>query len=387
MKSESGLRIAHVYNYLSPEAGGPPQVIAHLSAALFDRGHRNILVAHDPMSPSAELLLKEAWGERPLPVRFTLSNRSFFKPKSASLFHVLQKVDVVHLHSVWPPQCVVVSRVCKDLKLPYLVSLHGHLRAEALQIKPIKKALGLKFGYRAMLEQASAYHALNQSEKEDIIRFGLQGPIEVIANGIIEKAQDSIERDQLPRVLKEALGHHPYLLFLSRVHPPKGAKDLSLAFTKIAHLYPQLHLVVAGGNEDGGAEEVQQVAQEAGLLERIHLTGFIRGSEKEAVLQNASLFCLPSYHEGFSVAILEAMNAQVPICISEGCHFPIVAQEELGWTHACGSEALTEVLLDILKQPKEQKRRSERAKSWIYQNLTWSKLAQSYERLYQQIRS
>ena len=385
MDQRERLSIAHVYNYLSPQAGGPPQVIAHLSAALAQRGHRCVLIAHDAHEAPAEELLREAWGERALPERVCVPNRAFFSAPSRELRRVLHTVDLVHLHSVWPPQCALISRACRRLGVPYVLSLHGHLRAEALQIKPWKKALGLTFGYRGMLERASVYHALNESEREDIQRFGLQGAIEVIPNGVSELRTSRSGRAQLPDPLRRALGADPYLLFLSRVHPPKGARDLAVAFTRLATQHPRLHLVVAGADEAGGSAEVQEVAERAGLSARVHLPGFIGGAPKVALLQNALLFCLPSYHEGFSVAILEAMASGLPVLISEGCHFPIVGREELGWVHACGSEPLCARLLEALASATERQRRGERGRRWVEAHATWPRLARRYEHLYGQL--
>jgi len=384
MDQREGVSIAHVYNYLSPQAGGPPQVIAHLSEALAQRGHRSVLIAHDAHESPAETLLREVWGERSLPDRLSVPNRAFFLSPSRELRRVIQRVDLVHLHSVWPPQCALVSRVCVALGVPYILSLHGHLRAEALQIKAWKKALGLRFGYQAMMERASAYHALNESEREDIRRFGLQGPIEVIPNGVRLTSEVKSGRAQLPTPLRSALGDDPYLLFLSRVHPPKGAKDLAVAFAQLADQHPRVHLVVAGADEAGGVAEVREVAERAGLTERVHLPGYIGGEPKVALLQSATLFCLPSYHEGFSVAILEAMASGTPVLISEGCHFPVVEREALGWTHACGSEPLLACLREALTSAEERQRRAERGRRWVEAHATWPQLAYRYERLYAQ---
>lgn len=386
MTAFKGLSIAHVYNYLSPRAGGPPQVIAHLSAALTARGHRCVLLSHDANTSEVESFLMGVWGGS-LPERFTLHNRSFFRPPSASLQALLKGVDVVHLHSIWPPQCELVSRACRSSQIPYLLSLHGHLRAEALKIRALKKALGFRVGYRRMLEQASAYHALNESEREDTRRFGLTGHVAVIPNGVSSEAVRRVGREQLPAGLRESLGLDPYLLFLSRVHPPKGAQDLAQAFVQLASRHPRLQLVVAGADEAGGVAQVAQVAERAGLSSRVHLPGFVEGAAKAALLQNARLFCLPSYHEGFSVAILEAMACQTPVVISEGCHFSTVERESLGWVHPCGSEPLLEVLSEALSCTAERARRAERAARWVEEHATWPQLASTYERLYLELLS
>jgi len=384
------LSIAHVYNYLNPEAGGPPQVIAQLGAQQAAQGHRVTLISHDVLSPPVERFMRAAWADAAPPELLRLDNVEFFLSglwgrAPARLVEALREVDLVHLHSIWPTQGVSAALACQALGRPYVLSLHGHLRGEALRIKALKKRIGLRLAYQRMIEGAAAYHALNESELSDAQRFGLKGLIEVIPNGATAARGYRAERELLPSPLRSALGDAPYLLFLSRVHPPKGARDLVEAFAQLAEASPELQLVVAGRDEDGGVAELLEVAQRSALLSRVHIAGFLTGDEKRAALDNALIFCLPSYHEGFSVAILEAMAARVPVVISEGCHFPTVAREELGWVHAQGAEALSEALNEALSQPEERARRVDRAERWVSKNATWEQVAARFERLYRSL--
>lgn len=74
-----------------------------------------------------------------------------------------------------------------------------------------------------------------------------------------------------------------------------------------------LHYVVAGrGNLKGHLEEL---AQELGISGQLHLLGF-RTDAKE-LFKMADFFAHPSFREGLSVAVMEAMASGLPIICSE----------------------------------------------------------------------
>ena len=74
-----------------------------------------------------------------------------------------------------------------------------------------------------------------------------------------------------------------------------------------------LHYVVAGRGDL--KEYLEQLAQELGLSSQFHLLGF-RTDVKE-LFKMADFFAHPSYREGLSVAVMEAMANGLPIICSE----------------------------------------------------------------------
>ena len=54
---------------------------------------------------------------------------------------------------------------------------------------------------------------------------------------------------------------------------------------------------------------------------QIILTGMLTGETKKAALRDADLFVLPSYSEGFSIAVLEAMASHLPCLVSDKVGF------------------------------------------------------------------
>ncbi len=115
------------------------------------------------------------------------------------------------------------------------------------------------------------------------------------------------------------------LLFFGRVHVKKGLDLLAEALGRVAPAHPDLHLVIAG-TDDGALSPFRDRMAELGLTRRITYLGHVaRPARPTAAWSAADAFVLPSYSEGFSMAILEAMACRLPCLITTACHFPEAA--------------------------------------------------------------
>ena len=96
------------------------------------------------------------------------------------------------------------------------------------------------------------------------------------------------------------------LLFFGRVHVKKGLDLLAEALGRIVPDHPELHLLVAG-NDDGAWVPFRDRMAELGLTGRMTYLGHVAGERARQVWGAADAFVLPSYSEGFSMAVLEAL--------------------------------------------------------------------------------
>ena len=67
---------------------------------------------------------------------------------------------------------------------------------------------------------------------------------------------------------------------------------------------------------------------ELGLARRMPYLGHVCGERARQVWAAADAFILPSYSEGFSMAVLEALACRLPSLITTACHFPELAAAE-----------------------------------------------------------
>lgn len=115
-----------------------------------------------------------------------------------------------------------------------------------------------------------------------------------------------------PRIREqaEAVDKRKIILSAGVVSPRKGYHDLIRAFAKIADRYPDWKLVFAGSGE---IEKAKAIAKEAGIESQTEFPGWVAGNDKDRLFRETSIFCLPSYAEGFPMAVLDAWAYGLPV--------------------------------------------------------------------------
>ena len=101
-----------------------------------------------------------------------------------------------------------------------------------------------------------------------------------------------------------------FILFAGTLNARKGYKDLIAAFALLKHWHTDWKLIFAGNGE---LEEARSLCQELGIADQVELKGWVDGDDKKRLFQAASVFCLPSYAEGFPMAVIDAMSHQIPV--------------------------------------------------------------------------
>lgn len=101
------------------------------------------------------------------------------------------------------------------------------------------------------------------------------------------------------------LGNDPYLIYVGRLDPMKGVKQLTDFFIEMKKQYPgELRLVLAG-------EAVVDLPDH----EDVVVTGFLEESEKQAAIAGSLALVQSSYFESFSIVLCEAWVQRRPALV------------------------------------------------------------------------
>lgn len=103
------------------------------------------------------------------------------------------------------------------------------------------------------------------------------------------------------------------LVCTGRLGDAKGSSVLVKALGLLRDRFPDRRLVLAG---DGDPAPVRAAAQEAGVVDRVSLPGWVSAEEVGRLLDGASVFALPSRAEGMPMALLEAMARGIPCIVT-----------------------------------------------------------------------
>ena len=146
---------------------------------------------------------------------------------------------------------------------------------------------------------------------------------------------------------------------------------------------------VDGGPELGPAgdgpqkEKLQQLAAELKVEKNIKIMGRKNKQEVKKMFQQAKLFVLPSYNEGMSNALLQALASGLPVIFTNTGGSTELVDKSNGITINKGSiEELVTAMEQILGSEDRQKSMgiASRQRS---EKMSWKKVAQSYQKIYQ----
>ena len=204
----------------------------------------------------------------------------------------------------------------------------------------------------------------------------------IIPNGVFLEELRPLPAEGGFRTAHPELTGRPFVLFLSRLHYKKGLDVLAEAFAVAARADDRLQLVVAG-RYHGARQPFEKQVAELGIAHRVHMVGPVYGRDKLAAFVDAACFCLPSHQEGFSMAVTEALACGAPAVISEGCHFPEVAQAGAGEVLPPDADAIGAALARIAGDPILRQRMSEAGRTLIESHYTWPRIAEQTLAAYQ----
>jgi glycosyltransferase involved in cell wall biosynthesis len=217
--------------------------------------------------------------------------------------------DIVHIHTSEPPSAI---RKClfmwwsKLWKKKVIVHFHAFSPETTINGKYQKV-------YKYLFSHANKVIVLSQLwEKYVNETFHLGDKIQVIYNPCTTE------------ILPEKYTKQNIILYAGTINARKGYTDMIKAFAKIAFQYPNWEIVFAGNGE---IENGTTLAKELGIDSQTQFLGWISGKDKDKIFKEASIFCLPSYAEGFPMAVLDAWAYGLPVITTPVGGIPDIAKD------------------------------------------------------------
>ncbi|MFA6973563.1 MAG: glycosyltransferase family 4 protein [Parcubacteria group bacterium] len=282
-------------------------------------------------------------------------------------------------HSFFTVPCGFVSMLLKfEFGLPYIVSLRGSdvpwYSERFTWIYYI-----LKWPIVFIWKMSAAVIANSQMIKDLALRSNSKQEIGVIYNGInieIFKPQEN-----------PGLRRNFTILCASRLSRRKGFNYVIAAFAEIVKKYPDVRLLIAGG-EGNAEDELKAQSKKLGLEEKIQFTGFVTPNTEFVKYHHASdVFILPSLNEGMSNNMLEAMASGMPIVMTPtGGADELIREGVNGYIVKFKNAAdIAEKLEKLITDPAATKSMGAASRR-IAEEMSWTKVAQQYFELYKKVK-
>lgn len=163
------------------------------------------------------------------------------------------------------------------------------------------------------------------------------------------------------------------LLCVATLGPRKGQDILLSALADLRDLDWRLDLVGAA-RDPGFSAKIRSMATTLELENRIGFLGQIDGARLDTKYRDADIFVLPSYHEGFGMALAEAMAHGLPIVSSHAGAIPETVPEAAGELVPPGDvPALTASLRRFIREPGRRAQAGAAAREAAARMLSWAR--------------
>jgi glycosyltransferase involved in cell wall biosynthesis len=211
-----------------------------------------------------------------------------------------RRVDLIHVNSYVPGNYARLAAAL--MQVPIVIDhWHGFTRFNRKR-RLICRVLGRFTDLSIAVSRGVRDYLLEQVGPDP-------AKVRVVPNGVDVAAIDAARPGPLVRRELGLPEDSPVIGLVGRLdHWGKGHKELFTAMAQIRARHPVHALIVGGGRR---AAEVRQLAASLGLAEVVHFLG--PRSDVPDLLNAMDVFVLPSYSEGVSLALLEAMAAGLPV--------------------------------------------------------------------------
>jgi glycosyltransferase involved in cell wall biosynthesis len=331
---------------------------------------------------------------RPIPQScVALSENDFLRLKQA--FHILttsaspfkssdrlQKLSLIHAH--FGPDGIYAMRIAEQLKIPLIVTFHGHDITVSRQAMLRSGNLSYYQFLRCekeLKQKAARFIAVSGYIKKRLIDSGY--PPDKIALHYIGIDTQKFSPSTHP-------GAERYILCVGRHTPKKGIDTLLRAFARIAHHHPDVSLVQIGTGEM--SDSLQALSQQLAIAHRVRFLGAQPYDVVQNLMRNATIFALPSQtaadgnSEGLPFVILEASASGIPVVSTWHSGIPeAVLDEQTGLlVPEKNDDQLAEKLNQLLEQPQHAVNLGQQGRSFVCENFDIRKQSEKLEALYDQ---
>ena len=336
-----------------------------------------------PPVPGVRVIGLEALGEQEAPpANFERDIDTMVRTAVAE--HARTPFDLLHAQYGYPTGLAALE-TSKRLGLPNVVSIQGgdghwvgvhccETHREAMRVV-LDHAGALLIGSRSFAEEVRANHGTPPE------RF-------LIVPGAVDASRFRPRADWRAGEWVDAA--RPTILYHGRVDRRKGALDLLDAFATLRRrghpVAQRTRLLYSGIGPDSAA--VAERVGTLGLAEAFTSLGYVHYDDVPAVYRRADLFASPTYSEGFSNTILEAMAAGLPIvschavgvvdCLRDGENGLLVQPGDI--------HSLADALARLLDDAPLRRRLAECACEEVHRLYSWPVVARQIAGVYARVR-
>ncbi len=215
------------------------------------------------------------------------------------------KPDIVHASLTLSPLDFLLPEICQELNIPLVATFHPPFDGKRRNLQSGTQLFTYQL-YAPFLANYDRVIIFSQLQKNFLVKLGVPAEkLAVIPNGVdVQKYSPGVSN------FKKEMGCDRLFVYQGRIATEKNVESLLKAW-KLSKMASNSKLVIVGGGP-----LVPSLKALYGEDEGVVWLGFVAGDERRCeILRAADVFILPSYLEGLSLSLLEAMACGVA-CIA-----------------------------------------------------------------------
>lgn len=352
-----------------PPVCGIGSYISNLSRELTRNGHEVIVVTRG--GPKEQVIEYDTFLVYKLPFilayPFHVDIHGLFVNKF--LKTIAQDLDLVHVHTPLTPSIKTQLPIITTFHSPHFADYYS---TDIVDIRQLLSKMLEIFDYRiekSLISSSSVLSAVSQGVKLDLERYYPieTGSVRVFGNAVgdtlLQAGNSIFNKDE------------SLILYVGRLDYHKGLLDLIESMKFVKRRVPKAKLVVVG--KGPLLPKLVKRVDELKLQKHVEVKGPVPKDEVLRYYLSASVFVIPSYHEGLATVLLEAM----------ACGDAVVATDVRGNSDVVVSGktgllvpkkepiALANAIICLLENPDLRERLAENARKLIEEEFTWEKVA------------
>lgn len=367
-KGTKSLRVLLLASKLSPAAGGLSVSVPGLANSIdsLPGMEMHVMGTLDPANPNAA----QTWGPRVHAFAVKGPKVWQFAPDMSQGITSLTP-ELIDVQGLWAYSSVANLRYARKTGTPYLVTPRGMLDPWARRNSAWKKHIAWFAYENAHLKGAHALRATAEMEAQHFRHIGLTNPIAIVPNGFI-----------LPALALRTENPLRSVLFLSRIHPKKGAGYLLKSWSALHGDFPGWEVVIAGIDEHGHEAELKQLVKKLNLP-RVRFVGEVFGAAKQKLYRDADLFVLPTHAENFGWVVVEALAQETPVITTTNAPWKGLRDNNCGWWIDLDQTQLINTMRVALSLPAEERiGMGQRGRVWANQAFSADQIAIKMRQVY-----
>jgi 1,2-diacylglycerol 3-alpha-glucosyltransferase len=192
------------------------------------------------------------------------------------------------------------------------------------------------------------------TQRDFYLEQGLCAPTTVISNGLDTYHYMPGDEGVASVESKYQLPPRPRVLFVGRLMKDKKIDVLVAAMPALC-AYSQAHLLLVGRGSE--REELEALAEELGVRERVHFLGFVPEEDLPALYRASDLFAITSISEVQSIPTLQAAATALPVVAADAAALPELVKDGLNGylVPPDDVQATADAILNIIGDPQKAK--------------------------------